>query len=157
MERLSDTAIDIINDLHTERLDYNSEYLPLIDAANKLAEYENAEEKGLLVRLPCNVGDTVYVWCSCDFVCTTRDGDTGITECPFETDCDLEECDDKNVRLFRTSVDCIFHNGYGWQITARGIGIEIEIGDFGKTVFLSCEEAEQALKARDKSVWQQLC
>lgn len=41
MERLSDTAIEIINGLHTERLDYNSEYLPLIDAAQKLEEYEN--------------------------------------------------------------------------------------------------------------------
>ena len=41
MERLSDRAIEIINELHTERLDYNSEYLPLIDAANKLNELEN--------------------------------------------------------------------------------------------------------------------
>ncbi len=42
MERLSDTAITIINELHTERLDYQSEYLPLIDAANKLAAYETS-------------------------------------------------------------------------------------------------------------------
>ena len=41
MERLSDTAIEIINDLHTERLDYSSEYIPLIDAANRLAAYED--------------------------------------------------------------------------------------------------------------------
>ena len=41
MERLSDTAIDIINDLHTERLEYASEYIPLIDAANRLAAYED--------------------------------------------------------------------------------------------------------------------
>ena len=41
VERLSDRAIEIINELHTERLDYNSEYLPLIDAANKLNEMEN--------------------------------------------------------------------------------------------------------------------
>lgn len=27
---------------------------------NKLAEYEDAEEQGLLLRLPCKVGDTVY-------------------------------------------------------------------------------------------------
>ena len=40
MERLSDTAIEIINELHTERLDYSSEYIPLIDAANRLAAYE---------------------------------------------------------------------------------------------------------------------
>ena len=41
MERLSDTAIGIINDLHTERLEYASEYIPLIDAANRLAVYED--------------------------------------------------------------------------------------------------------------------
>ena len=41
MERLSDTAIEIINELHTERLDYYSEYIPLIDAANRLSAYED--------------------------------------------------------------------------------------------------------------------
>lgn len=41
MERLSDQAIEIINELHTERLDYNSEYLPLIEAALLLAAYED--------------------------------------------------------------------------------------------------------------------
>ena len=41
MERLNDTAIEIINELHTERLDYYSEYIPLIDAANRLAAYED--------------------------------------------------------------------------------------------------------------------
>ena len=29
-------------------------------AADKLAEYEDAEEQGLLLRLPCKIGDTVY-------------------------------------------------------------------------------------------------
>lgn len=41
MERLSDKAIDIINELHTDRLDYTSEYLPLIDASDRLAAYED--------------------------------------------------------------------------------------------------------------------
>ena len=41
MERLSDTAIEIINELHTERLDYYREYIPLIDAANRLSDYED--------------------------------------------------------------------------------------------------------------------
>ena len=41
MERLSDTAIEIINELHTERLDYSSEYIPLIDAASRLSAYED--------------------------------------------------------------------------------------------------------------------
>lgn len=41
MERSSDIAIEIINQLHTERLDYESEYLPLIDCANKCSAYED--------------------------------------------------------------------------------------------------------------------
>ena len=30
------------------------------EVINKLAEYEDLEEKGLLIKLPCKVGDTVY-------------------------------------------------------------------------------------------------
>lgn len=41
MERFSDIAIEIINNLHTERLDYETEYLPLINAANSLSDYED--------------------------------------------------------------------------------------------------------------------
>ena len=41
MQRLSDTAIEIINDLHRERLEYSGEYIPLIDAANRLSDYED--------------------------------------------------------------------------------------------------------------------
>lgn len=41
MERYSDRAIEIINELHMERLDYESEYLPLIDCANQCASYED--------------------------------------------------------------------------------------------------------------------
>lgn len=41
MERLSDNAIEIVNELHTEKLTYESEYVPIIDALNRLAEYED--------------------------------------------------------------------------------------------------------------------
>lgn len=34
---------------------------PIQKAIEKLAEYEELEEQGLLLRLPCKVGDTVYV------------------------------------------------------------------------------------------------
>ena len=61
MGRLSKTATEILNELHTERLDYTGEYIPLIDAINKLAEYEDAEEQGLLVKLPCKIGDVVTI------------------------------------------------------------------------------------------------
>lgn len=32
----------------------------MLDVCKKLAEYETLEEQGLLVRLPCKVGDMVY-------------------------------------------------------------------------------------------------
>ena len=60
MERLSDNAIDIIDELCAERLNYFGEYIPLIDAANLLAEYEDLEEQGRLLILPCKEGDTIY-------------------------------------------------------------------------------------------------
>lgn len=34
------------------------------NALNKLAEYEDLEEQGRLLKLPCAVGDTVYTACS---------------------------------------------------------------------------------------------
>ena len=33
----------------------------IYQAIQKLAEYEDLEEQGLLLRLPCKVGDTVYI------------------------------------------------------------------------------------------------
>ena len=60
MKRLSDNAIEIVNELHTERLAYESEYVPIIDALHCLAEYEDMEGQGLLVRLPCKVGIDAY-------------------------------------------------------------------------------------------------
>lgn len=41
VERYSDEAIRILDDLHTERIDYHSEYLPLIDAVQRLDAYES--------------------------------------------------------------------------------------------------------------------
>ena len=76
MERLARNAIDIINELHTERLDYNSEYLPLINAANKLDELETiledhdlermlnlerADREGRCVVLLCKPGREVWI------------------------------------------------------------------------------------------------
>ena len=38
----------------------NCGFCPISEAINKLAEYENLEEQGLLLRLPCKVGTKVY-------------------------------------------------------------------------------------------------
>ena len=36
MKRLSDNAIEIVNELYTERLAYESEYVPIIDALMRI-------------------------------------------------------------------------------------------------------------------------
>lgn len=41
MVRYSDKAIEIINELHKDRIDYESEYTPLIDCANQCSDYED--------------------------------------------------------------------------------------------------------------------
>lgn len=56
MERFSDRAIEIIDELHTERLDYKSEYIPLIDCAQRCAAYEDtglAPEEITVKPYPC--------------------------------------------------------------------------------------------------------
>lgn len=56
MERLTERygiAPDGESDVWVKQHDY-------ISVARKLCDYEDLEEQGLLVRLPCKVGDTVY-------------------------------------------------------------------------------------------------
>lgn len=56
MERLTeryDITPDGESDVWVKQHDY-------ISAARKLCDYEDSEEQGLFVRLPCKVGDTVY-------------------------------------------------------------------------------------------------
>ena len=85
----------------------------------KLAEYEDLEEKGLLLRLPCKVGDTVFILV------------------------DLE-----GNSYTRVKVD-IVKNFY---VDKDGVWAEFEmiwhdqpISEFGKSIFLTREEAEAAL------------
>ena len=51
MERL--TKRDSYGDVYVKQHDY-------VTASEKLCEYEDLEEQGLLLKLPCKVGDTVY-------------------------------------------------------------------------------------------------
>lgn len=92
----------------------------MLDACKKLAEYEQLEEQGLLVRLPCKVGDTVYV--------PTRN---------FVSE----------LRITMVSVD--MHEAYfSWMLNS-GIYPNLDGFhgyELGKTVFLTREEAEKKLE-----------
>ena len=86
----------------------------------KLAEYEDLEDQGLLVRLPCKVGDTVYV--------PTRNF---ISE----------------LRIIMISVD--MHGTYFRWMLNSGIYPNLDgfsRSKLGKTVFLTREEAEKKLE-----------
>ena len=60
MERLSDNAIEIVNELHTEKLTYESEYVPIIDALNHLAEYEDIGLEPEKIAFLKNVVDDAF-------------------------------------------------------------------------------------------------
>lgn len=78
---------------------------------DRLAEYEDAEEQGLLVWLPCKEGTWVYKVC----MISVRDDDYAMT----------------------------WHQEMG----VREVRFQASMRDqFGKTIFLTREEAEKALE-----------
>lgn len=104
----------------------NASYLEMLD---KLAAYEDAEEQGRLVVLPCNVGDKLYEIDMKEYgviVCEALWYTVGKNKYTGETDWSV------NVHVVE---------GHG-----KGSGYYFTPNDFGKTVFLSRAEAEAALK-----------
>lgn len=97
------------------------------EAIDKLAEYGDLEEQGLLIRLPCKVGDTVYAYCS----------EFGVL--PYEVDCIvidekiIFQCSSYSEPIGDCPSECLDE-------------IEPYISDFGKTVFLTKAEADEALQ-----------
>ena len=155
MERVSDTAIEIINELHTERLDYSSEYIPLIDAANRLAAYEDTglepeeikELRELCTDEVAELARTLYKAMESGKLDHLRD----ILQA--DQDGRIPPCKRGDV------VYCIRHNpciGYYVKtltvctVTIWGPGrfsvFTTKEDELGKTVFLTREEAEAALK-----------
>lgn len=96
---------------------------------NKLAAYEDAEEQGLLLRLPCKPRSEVFLICNRYTHCSFED--VSFEESSFEGceyDCDSR----KELYIHRnSSVDI------EW--------ITRNLNKFGKTVFLTKEEAEAKL------------
>lgn len=92
---------------------------------NRLAEYEDLEEQGLLLRSPIKVGDTVYVLCK-----------NIVTE--------------KQVYDVQYRGGITYQNGQRWYVNIGGLAY-YEM-DFGKTVFLTQEEAEQKLKEKEMGI-----
>ena len=96
----------------------NSSVADIGDILEKLAEYEDLDEQGLLLRLPVPIGTTVY---------------------KFEP---LAKGPKRYIKTTITRYE-VFDDSI-WFTFANGLGRNIE--DFGEYVFLTQEEAEQKLK-----------
>lgn len=160
MERLTNYYINRNGCRMYERANNAVKNQHLID---KLAEYEDLGEQGLLLRLPCKVGSTVYAICTCEAVGTVLDGTlygsnggfgtaTGYY-CPYELSdscphIDADDCDEcKNIEsVFEDTIDYINITEYEVIIGLRNTNLCVTIDEIGKTVFLTKEEAEQKLK-----------
>ena len=95
----------------------------------KLADYEDLEEYGLLVRLPVNKNKEIYIissrWTVCS-ECGSRFDEYSCIGCEYE--CDSE----KEYYIYPTYLSFIDVTTY--------------VNQFGKTVFLTREEAEKKLE-----------
>ena len=88
----------------------------------ELKSYKEAEEQGLLVRLPCKVGDTVYVKLSA---------------------CYKFKYTEAQVRDYTHFISC----GFCVVVTSTEFDkLAIPFSEFGKTIFLTREEAEKKLE-----------
>lgn len=95
---------------------------------------------------PCKVGDVLYVLGTCKdlFLVTT-------SPCPYEDVCWVTDCNSAAdvKRVFPATVECIGIGDHDiYTICFESIDYEYYSTEIGKTVFLSYEEAEAALKGR---------
>lgn len=106
------------------------------EIVDKLAEYEDAEEDGLLIKLPCRVGDRTYQVVTKN-ECIQKGGCTCCTTaCGSNCNCDYYTGNSETCTNY-TANDA-------YQIISRGFKLS-DFVDFGKTVFTTKAEAEQAL------------
>lgn len=109
---------------HDEEKDCNN--CPIQKAFEKLAEYEDLEEQGKLLKLPCAVGDKIYYL-------------TGTPNSLGKGEFDRVG-ESKAVGFYVNEDGLMIRLDYNWH------GNHGTYGFFGKTIFLTREEAEAALK-----------
>ena len=108
----------------------SSVLMNVINALEEYREYKDLEEQGKLLKLPCAVGDMIY------HICTFSDGKSEIIE--MKVGC-VEPCG--AIRNHKRT--CEVWNMYAETDYTKAY---FKFFDFGKTVFLTREEAEVALK-----------
>ena len=102
------------------------EHKQVAEYLRKFKYYEDLEEQGRLIKLPCKVGDKIFL----DFAGFGKDVDK-FTVKDFHLDC----FEDGETILF-----C------DYESNDRTLSGQIDVIEFGKTVFFTKSEAEQKLK-----------
>lgn len=130
---------------------------------SRLAHYDNLDECGRLIELPCGIGETVFVLCECGMIAakldgTLYDGDGGPGTatgyyCPYEDNCphdtgedDDFECDKfrQISAIFEDTVEAVTVDECGTWIRTKECSIYSQLG---YAVFLTHEEAEAELQS----------
>ena len=111
------------------------EHEQLAEWLEELKYYKDLEEQGLLVRLPCKVGDDVYI----------------IPSPPIYGLNIFYGCENVN-RVYHQHIESITFAGSHWYATGRNEYKEKVLNDtaFGMTWFLTREEAENKLEEMKK-------
>lgn len=113
------------------------------DAIDKLADYEDSEEQGLILRFPCkeiytSSGDTVYYIFDYEIV--------ECINCGVSMDCEgnlwIALACDEHIFPYRNPDPEHDLDPTDWCINST----QVTINEWHKTVFLTKEEADQALK-----------
>lgn len=97
----------------------------------KLAEYKDAEEQGLLIRLPLRAGEDAFCLSSRHTPCSAYGEERGSFACQG---CEAARCDSVAEPCIRKEENAVLP----WIIE--------NLGNFGKTVFAAYEDAERKLR-----------
>lgn len=123
-EIFDDLAIDPFSDVRGLIALFYRNMWAMANLRETLKKYEDLEEQGRLIKLPCKVGDVVY------YVCDNRVMSSEVLSVKYHA-----EAENHGVFIReRLTVDF------------EGIPAEIDFNTIGKTVFLTKAEAEQKLK-----------
>lgn len=123
-------SIDSVdNDIKTNCIKCAEEHEKLAEWLEELKSYKDLEEQGLLVKLPVNKNEEIYIISSRWTVCSEyglRFDEYSCSGCEYE-------CDSKK--------EYYVHPTY-----LSFIDVTTYVNQFGKTIFLTYEEAEKKLE-----------
>lgn len=98
-----------------------------------------------------DIGQNVFVITKCKNVIVSRCNSECRNICPFEDDCEIEECCDTQFKIFDTEIDTIFitdtYEHYGFKDLSE-CGIESEEGQY--PFFTTLESANQYYNKMEK-------